>query len=299
MSSMLELLKQPHPLPGKKNVLLVALLMGAAVALFLIVFQPFGLATVPGSGKKVRLLMGYGLVTAIVVFFNGVLLPLFLPRLYAAERWTLGKDLFLLGLMNFTGVALVNFFYSALVFGFSMSLNSVGFSLFATLSVGFLPFTILVLYRHNRLLQQNLQSAAAINNQIPAQHNESEKAGGNAWDEETVIVLNAEGGGEELRFRACDLLYAESADNYIKVTLLDNNTAKTTIIRQTLKQLEELAAAENKIVRCHRSFIVNMQKVAHAEGNAQGLKLQIEGCDAIVPVSRTYVPAIRSLLNTP
>lgn len=296
---MLAQLRQLHPVPNKKSVLVVALLMGLAIALFLIVFQPFGLAAVPAGSKKLAILGGYGLVTFAVVSFNGVLLPLMLPRLYAPERWTLGKDLFLLGLMNFAGITLLNFLYSAWAFGFSLSWQSIGFSLFATLSVGFLPFTILVLYRHNRLLQQNLQSAAVINAHIPDPNMVKGTADKESPVQEKVIILSAEGGGEGITFSVDDLLYAESADNYIKITTLVNGTAKTATIRQTLKRLEDLAETEKHIARCHRSFIVNMRKVIHAEGNAQGLRLEMEGCEAIVPVSRTYVSTIKNLLNTP
>lgn len=296
---MLAQLRQLHPMPGRKSVFAVAMFMGLAIALFLIVFQPFGINTIPFSGRKLAILAGYGVITIGVVCLNGIVLPAAFPGMYATERWTLGKDILLLGLVNFAMVTLANFLYTSWAFGFDFTVGSLLFSLIATLSVGFLPFTILVLYRHNRLLQQNLQSAAIINAHIPAPDTAKKIPEAESPVQEKVIILSAEGGGEGITFSADDLLYAESADNYIKVTTLVNGTAKTATIRQTLKHLEDLAETEKHIARCHRSFIVNMRKVTHAEGNAQGLRLEMEGCEAIVPVSRTYVSTIKSLLNTP
>lgn len=286
-------------MPGPKSVFAIAMFMGLAIALFLIVFQPFGLNTIPNGVRKLAILAGYGAITTSVICLNGIVLPAVFPRMYAADRWTLGKDILLLGLVNFAMVTLVNFLYSSWIFAFDFTIGSLIFSLTATLSVGFLPFTILALYRHNSLLHQNLLSAAAINANIPTPHSAVEKVQEGGKVQEKVIVLSAEGGGEALSFNVNELLYAESADNYIKVNTLVNKTVKTTIIRQTLKYLEELVAAEQYIARCHRSYIVNMQKVTHARGNAQGLRLEIEACETIIPVSRTYVSTIRNLLNTP
>lgn len=296
---MLSQLQQLHPLPDRKSVFAVAMFMGCAIALFLIVFQPFGIHTIPSSSRKLAILMGYGAITSTVICFNGIFLPAAFPRMYAADRWTLGKDILLLGLVNFAMVTLANFLYTSWAFAFAFTIGSLMFSLVATLSVGFLPFTILALYRHNSLLQQNLLSAAAINANISPPHIIADIAPKDHNSLRKQIVLLAEGGGEALSFHPEELLYAESADNYIKVTTLVDASVKMTIIRQTLKYLEDLMVAEKYIARCHRSYIVNMQKVTHASGNAQGLRLEIEGCETIVPVSRTYVSTIKSLLNTP
>lgn len=299
-ANMLAALKQLHPLPDRKSVFVVALLMGVVIGLFLIVLQPFGLESVPAGTRKTLILWGYGAITFAVVAYNGTVQPRLLPSLYSARRWTLGKDLFLLGFLNFAEVALVNFIYSSWAFHFPFSWGSLVFSMVATLSVGFLPFVILVLYRHNRLLQQNLGAATSINAHLPATEKPATgttAAKTAAKNDQTTLV--PDGGGEALVFSPGELLYVESADNYIKVILTQNGTAKTTIVRQTLKHFEELTRHYPSLVRCHRSFLVNLEKVTNAEGNAQGLRLHLEHCTTLVPVSRSYVQAVKALLNAP
>ena len=59
------------------------------------------------------------------------------------------------------------------------------------------------------------------------------------------------------------------------------------IIRSSLTRLEGQIQIKS-IVRCHRSFIVNLDKVIKVSGNAQGFKLHLEGTDFMVPVARKY-----------
>jgi DNA-binding LytR/AlgR family response regulator len=41
-------------------------------------------------------------------------------------------------------------------------------------------------------------------------------------------------------------------------------------------------------VKCHRSCIVNLDKVVKVSGNAQGFKLHLKETDFVVPVARKY-----------
>ena len=49
------------------------------------------------------------------------------------------------------------------------------------------------------------------------------------------------------------------------------------------KQLSDLP----QFFRCHRTYLVNLDRVGHVSGNAQGYKLHLEGIDNLVPVSRS------------
>lgn len=51
--------------------------------------------------------------------------------------------------------------------------------------------------------------------------------------------------------------------------------------------MEENLAEFPEFYRCHRTYIVNLQKVKHISGNAQGYKLHLENIDTLIPVSRS------------
>ncbi|GAA4469313.1 LytTR family DNA-binding domain-containing protein [Nemorincola caseinilytica] len=291
-------LGQLHPMPCKRDTLLVAAALGTVIALFLIIFEPFGLNTVPGGFRKTTILVGYGIITFAVVAVNGVLLPTLFPRFYDRTRWTLLKDMFFFGFLNFMTICVVNFLYSSCTFHFSLNWNRFLFSLFATFSVGFLPFVMLLLFRHNRLLRMNLRMAAEMNRHLPL-HTPVAQVTVAAAQASSYITIASDTAYDSISFAVGDLLYAESADNYIKVCYMDKGTARTAVIRQTLKTLEDKLTGTTRVVRCHRSFIVNLDKIAAVSGNAQGLKLSLHGTDVVIPVSRTSVAGIKQLLNAP
>ena len=61
-----------------------------------------------------------------------------------------------------------------------------------------------------------------------------------------------------------NLILLESADNYVCVWYMNNDTVKKIMIRNTMKCMARDLDGSS-IVRCHRSYIVNVQKVAKVE----------------------------------
>ena len=57
-----------------------------------------------------------------------------------------------------------------------------------------------------------------------------------------------------------NLFYIESADNYVNIYYLNKSKVSRFILRNSLKNIEE-SLTEFGLIRCHRSFIVNIEKV--------------------------------------
>ncbi len=89
-----------------------------------------------------------------------------------------------------------------------------------------------------------------------------------------------------------DILYIEASDNYVSVYYLMNNKVSKYMIRNTLKQLE-IKLSKIGFIRCHRSYLVNFNKVKVLKREKEGLflVLNIEG-ELVLPVSKTYVSPI-------
>ena len=60
--------------------------------------------------------------------------------------------------------------------------------------------------------------------------------------------------------------------------------------------LDELREYEN-IFQCHRSFAVNLNNITSAQGNSNVYQLKLGNCPTVVPVSRTYVPKLKSFIR--
>ena len=86
-----------------------------------------------------------------------------------------------------------------------------------------------------------------------------------------------------------NLLYLESSDNYINICYLNKGKVSKFMLRNTLKRMEEMFK-NTEIVRCHRSYMVNFDKVKVIRKEKEGLVLELDQPSASdIPVSRTYV----------
>jgi len=90
-----------------------------------------------------------------------------------------------------------------------------------------------------------------------------------------------------------DILCIEAQQNYVVIIYESEAGIKSEMIRNTLSNIAA-SLAGTSIIRCHRSYLVNQNRIAQITGNAQGLKLQVSGLtDKIVPVSRKYIPVFK------
>ena len=112
-----------------------------------------------------------------------------------------------------------------------------------------------------------------------------------------LISFYDERGELQLSVTKENLLYIESADNYIYIWYMKGNLPKKLILRNTLKRTAELLVDTN-VMRCHRGYMVNMEqvKVLRREKDSFYLELGIEGVKDI-PVSKTYGDAVLKWLS--
>jgi len=86
-----------------------------------------------------------------------------------------------------------------------------------------------------------------------------------------------------------NLLYLEASENYITICYLNKGKVSKYLLRDTMKRMEENFSGSD-IIRCHRSFMVNFEKVRVIRKDRDGLRLEIENPGVIdIPVSKTYV----------
>jgi DNA-binding LytR/AlgR family response regulator len=113
----------------------------------------------------------------------------------------------------------------------------------------------------------------------------------------TMMPFHDEKG--ELRFslKSDDLLYLEAADNYVYIHYLDQDKPAKYMIRNSLKNMEEVLRKWN-VVRCHRSYIVNFERVKIVRREKDGLVLELDMPKRqYLPISRTYVDGVMKLFS--
>lgn len=262
---------------GWAGALFSAVGVGAAVFFVLAVYQPFGTREAQIEHKFV-LLGGYGVITGLVVLLMHRLTEQFLRR---GTRWTRAL------LLTYCAAAPVlagpvNYAFYCWAFELPFSLAGLVYFYKLTAAIAVLPF-LLLLWRGTSIPAEHVDAVAQ-----PASVEIPERP--------RTHVLTGENKDESLTVNGADLLLAKAADNYAEVLYLDGQETRTRLLRTSLSGLAQ-QLADTPMLRTHRSYLVNIGRVRQCTGNAQGFQLRVAGVDETVPVSRTYVAAVRAALK--
>ena len=107
--------------------------------------------------------------------------------------------------------------------------------------------------------------------------------------QKVMIPFRDEKGTLRLSLKHSDILYLQGSDNYVTIWYNAQNKVAKYLLRNTLKKLEDELMAES-IIRCHRSYLVNMEKVDLIRREKDGLVIELDAnSPASVPVSRSYM----------
>ncbi len=104
----------------------------------------------------------------------------------------------------------------------------------------------------------------------------------------SLISFRDERGILQLSVAKENLLYIESADNYVCIWYTKNDQLKKQLLRITMKEVCR-QLSETNIIRCHRSYMVNLDlvKVMRREKENLFLELGVPNVKEI-PISKTY-----------
>jgi hypothetical protein len=284
--NLLTYLKQPFPkAEGKWRIIF---LISLFVALFLIVFQPFGINMFHNENKYL-ILAGYGMVTFCTLVVNLLIIENIFIRIFDERRWVIWKEFVWLLWIIFS-IGLGNAFYTSIVFAphFNADISFyISFQLI-TLAVGVIPIAILIITKYSYLTSKYSNSAKTLSKNIDHKQLESK--------ENVLVKLFADNRKDFFEIPAVDILFVESMGNYINLHYLEDNNPLRKTLRNTIKNTQQFFTNTPQIIQCHRAYIVNIDKIIGIKGNSQGLRVKLSNCDTEVPVSRTYVDIVRRSL---
>lgn len=105
--------------------------------------------------------------------------------------------------------------------------------------------------------------------------------------DETVNFTD-ENGKPRLTIKSGSILYLGANDNYVNIYYMDNDKVGYTMLRNNLKTLEKQLYAYG-IVRCHRSYMVNLHRVTIISREKDGMYTTLDS-NAVsrIPISKSY-----------
>ncbi|MCL2245663.1 MAG: LytTR family transcriptional regulator [Lentimicrobiaceae bacterium] len=116
-------------------------------------------------------------------------------------------------------------------------------------------------------------------------------------DKYNLIHFHDDKGTLRLSIKFHNLFYIESSDNYVNIYYESKGRITRFLLRKSMKSIEELYS-EYPLVRCHRSYIVNVNKVKVLRKDKEGLFLDLDYLDLPkLPISKTYSDQVLGLFN--
>ncbi|NBB77020.1 MAG: hypothetical protein GVY02_06530 [Bacteroidetes bacterium] len=281
---MIHFLKSPYPFEYsvRKSIWIIA---GASlfVTLFLFLFMPFELHLIEGV-RLFNICLYFGLSTGTVLaVFYFLIIPLF-PGFFNEESWTIIRHILWVSTL-FMCISLANSLLMYMIELRNFTWTTFLTSFWQVTALGVIISALIVPIDYLRHYKANQKEAE----QVPKLSDSQSKYN-------NIFKFESENQKEQLRLSSDELLYLTSADNYVEVVFSEGLEVSKKLLRGTLARAEEQIHDPN-IIRCHRSYIVNLHKVISVSGNAQGFQLTLRGTDRIIPVSTTYKKEVMRLLK--
>lgn len=297
-----KILNEPFPINTWKWYRLRGLGFGLFVFLFLFLFQPFSLNLFE-TKKLLYVTLVYGAATGAVILCGGWIFSKWIAPRLDDEKWTLGKQI-VWNVLLMVFITLLNVYVTQLMHQTVLPLWWWGVMLKWVLMLGVLPVAVAELIAYNQHLRHHLKTATRLSQLVQQPVHSTHTASLQLQTangarprpaDNGTIVLTGENQGEKLELLREHLLAVQALDNYVNVFWEAADQLQSTLLRSTLSNIAGQVSGSAYIYRTHRSWLVNVQRVARVDGNAQGLKLSVALMDQQVPVSRSNISGYRRL----
>ncbi len=272
----MSILSRKYPFPFSSHWFRDCIVYCIIVFLILYLLQPFGFSMYQGNKLLVSLL--FGLVTFGCCLVFGFAERPFHKYIAPWRIWH--ESLSILSMILFIGIC--NFLVCSVVFSFPITLDAFLMFLYWTLIIGVFVTICSISLNYYRYLRDQLETLLD-----------------KTTDQQTDITITIHDNnvrGNDLQIPINNLLYIEAQKNNVSVCYINNDKVATAELHTTLAAvLDDLQAFQN-IFQCHRSFVINLNNITSAHGNSNGYQLKLDKCPTVVPVSRTYVPKLKSFI---
>ncbi|WP_373495544.1 LytR/AlgR family response regulator transcription factor [Aquiflexum sp.] len=271
-------LKQPYPyyFKGKNLWIIAALIFGMSMS-FNFFFEPF---VVYRPEHKVSFFW-ISMIHSLNAFLS-VLLIIGLNNLSVNEdKWTVGNEIVLISGVLLT-IGISQFLVRDQIYANpdNWSMRYFLEEIRNTYMVGILFAVILVPMNYLRLMKAHLKTAQTLNNQQQSDFfPQSVK----------LLPIVTQQKSDDFDLNLDEFLFAKSEGNYLEIYFENGEKTNKVLKRMTLKELESQLKSFPHFFKTHRSFLVNLQKVAQVKGNAQGYQLEIKSYSDSLPVSRGMI----------
>ena len=267
------------------NALGLFIAISCSIAFFVLIFKPFPLEHIDYD-SRILFIIGLGIIVFIVMLMVRIVYPGIVyshnhkqkrPILSSYTRafiiWLLSSIIFSIYLTHLGLVSLTTF----LVFKI-------------TLICLVLPIVLIFYDKYAELQFENKRLTLDKNTsqkQIEAYKDENANI---------TVELFAANSNEKISLKKSEVVFLNSADNYVEIHYKEDDKFKKKLLRNTLKNIELQINPYHIFLRCHRKYIVNTNYIEALNGNCNHHQLFLRGYKKPLPVSRQYFHRIKDAI---
>ena len=271
----------PEYLCEKYNLIKMVVFTAIYAFVFIIIYQPFGFSHWIDDKSSIYYLLYTSIVVAIgfvVIALSRVIMHFWhqKQKLIYIQYW----------LWVLVEVLFMSLFFTMIILSVEPTTNALATfkdSFLSTILILVIPYLLCFMFfswiEKNRRLEDRdeIQPVDSSTKMI------------DFYDERQVLRLSV---------MKSNILYVEAADNYVCIFYKKKNSIARFLLRNTLKALETYLS-DVDIVRCHRSYMVNLEYVSVIRRQREGIFLEMSVPDVPdIPLSPRYSDKVTTWFKT-
>ena len=281
MKSVISWLETPYYYNPSVNFKLKAsAILGLFTFIFLFIFRPFYLSLF------IDIIFEYTLLIGILSFIGSFLMlcipPILFKEYFNEDNWTVGRNLLIIIIGNIFVGSLIWSSCELLNEPYNLKKISLPIFIVYTFLVSSFPLVFFLFINEKKIREKRIKRAQEINkhNQIKLEASTKKLA--------PKVEIFSDNKKESICFLVEDLVYITSQGNYASFFLKKDRDLKEKILRVTLNKINIILEEYPKVIRCHKSYIININYINEISGNARGYVLKSNFSPLDIPVSRNF-----------
>jgi len=279
--------QQNHQLVNnQKYYLKLSVIVGIVLTIFVYIFDPYdNYLAIPKFEIPIKIIqLGYGINTTLVIYTLYWLL--FRKFQFAGENrpWkTYHHWLLLVAILSIAG------FIGTVYHRFMMDVGEVDSTYYMLVTIPrsiiiAIPLFVITLLLDRLYVAQNITLSKEQTNKTDALLCRDKK-----------IILKSPTVNQCIEVTPSKIEYIKASGNYVEIYATGDK--KPQLLRASLRFIAKRIESYNFLVKCHRQYYVNIQKIKNYKGNSQRILLTLKTEKYKIPVSKSYVKTILNYLR--
>lgn len=273
------------------------------IHLFINICEPYKGDKITYIWASTEMYIWHSLFNFANVFFfttiSMILLPKYRPKYFLSQNFTLERFIFIIACSSI-GIGIGYFIGNHYFFQYEITLLWFLIYIFKVISTNVLfagvPFIIafLLLFDYYKIKNSpEIENSYSPKNALPPHEAPPQ------YDDRlapVIVHFTDTSNKKTLDIPLENLYYITSAQNYIEIVYQSDNLVKTVLLRNSLKMIEEemILSADSPLIRCHKAFIVNREKIKELRGSTKNAHFILTDVETLIPVSRNKFAEIES-----